>query len=89
MVFINWVISQFTKYPLNDDTNKPKDIIIAKLSPSLNSNFSWGLTWLYSQIIQPPTRLPTRPPTQPPTHMSLILNLYSNDLLSKVAGIYK
>ena len=50
---------------------------IAKLSPSPNSNFSWGLSWLYSQLIQPPT------------HTSLILHLYSNDVLKKVVGMYK
>ena len=31
---------------------------IAKLSP--NSNFSWGLSWLYCQLIQPLTRPSTR-----------------------------
>ena len=43
---------------------------IAKLSPSPNSNFSWGLSWLFCQLIQPPSH--------PPTHTSLILHLYSN-----------
>ena len=28
-------------------------LCIAKLSPSPNSKFSWGLSWLYSQLIQP------------------------------------
>ena len=35
----------------------------AKLSPS--SNLSWGLSWLYTYKIQPPTH---PPPTHPPNH---------------------
>ena len=30
---------------------------ITKLSTSPNSSFSWGLSWLYFQLIQPPTHL--------------------------------
>ena len=37
------------------DLFDPKPHIIAKLSPSPNPSFSWGLRWLYSQLIQPPT----------------------------------
>ena len=36
------------------------DLIFAKLSPSPNSSFGWGLSWLYFQLIQPLTNPPGR-----------------------------
>ena len=55
---------------------QPKLNTIAKLSPSPNSNFRWGLGWLWSWLIWSPT------------YISLNLHLYNNDPLRKVIETY-
>ena len=48
----------YAKKPQLLTTSRPRNVkntIFAKLSPSPNPSFSWGLRWLYFQLIQPPT----------------------------------